>query len=120
MTLAQEPGVLLLDEPTTFLDIRCQFEVIELVRDLNRRCGITVLMVLHDLNLAARCSDFIVTLKGRRIRHIGTPREILQPEILREIFEIESVVHVGADDIPYCVPTGSVKEEDNKNGDGGL
>ncbi len=120
MTLAQEPKILLLDEPTTFLDIRSQFEVIELVRDLNRRCGITVLMVLHDLNLAARCSDFIVTLKGKRIRHIGTPREILQPEILREVFEIESQVYVGTDGIPYCVPTGSVKENGNENGENQL
>lgn len=71
MTLAQQPQLLLLDEPTTFLDIRCQFEIIELVRDLNRRLGLTVLMVLHDLNLAARCSDRLVTLKDRKVRHAG-------------------------------------------------
>ncbi len=111
MTLAQEPKLLLLDEPTTFLDIRCQFDVIELVRDLNQRLGITVLMVLHDLNLAARCSDQLITLKERKIRHIGTPLEILTPGILREIFEIESTIHLGGDGIPYCVPTGSVKEK---------
>ncbi|MPN05810.1 putative siderophore transport system ATP-binding protein YusV [bioreactor metagenome] len=111
MTLAQEPKLLLLDEPTTFLDIRCQFDVIELVRDLNRRLGITVLMVLHDLNLAARCSDLLVTLKERRIRNVGTPAEILNPEILRDIFEIESEIHTGSDGIPYCLPTGSVKKE---------
>lgn len=110
MTLAQEPKLLLLDEPTTFLDIRCQFDVIELVRDLNRRFGITVLMVLHDLNLAARCSDLLVTLKDRRIRNVGTPLEIMTPEILRDIFEIESSIHTGADGIPCCIPTGSVKE----------
>ena len=111
MTLAQEPKLLLLDEPTTFLDIRCQFDVIELVRDLNRRFGITVLMVLHDLNLAARCSDVLVTLKEKRIRNIGTPREILRLEILRDIFEIEAEIHAGADGVPYCVPTGSAKEK---------
>ena len=114
MTLAQEPKVLLLDEPTTFLDIRCQFDVIELVRDLNRRLGITVLMVLHDLNLAARCSDLLVTLKDRKIRNIGTPREIMTPEILRDIFGIESTIHVGTDGIPYCVPTGSAKADEEE------
>ncbi|MDR0931703.1 MAG: ABC transporter ATP-binding protein [Victivallales bacterium] len=109
MTLTQEPNLLLLDEPTTFLDLRSQFEVIELVRDLNKRFGITVLMVLHDLNLAARCSDLLVTLKDRHIKNIGTPQEILQTEILRDIFEIESEIHFGKDKIPYCVPVGSVK-----------
>ena len=58
MTLAQEPEVLLLDEPTTFLDVCCQFEVLELIRMLNRKLNLTILMVLHDLNLAARCSRF--------------------------------------------------------------
>ena len=110
MTLAQEPKLLLLDEPTTFLDIRCQFDVIELIGDLNRRLGITVLMVLHDLNLAARCSDLLVTLKERRIRNVGTPLEIKTPETLRDIFEIESSILTGADGIPCCIPTGSVKE----------
>ena len=109
--LLEAPDLLLLDEPTTFLDIRCQFEIIELVRDLNRRLGITVLMVLHDLNLAARCSDILVTLKERKIRHIGTPAEILRPEILRDIFGIEAEISTGTDGIPYCIPTGSVKED---------
>ena len=111
MTLAQQPRFLLLDEPTTFLDVRCQFDIIELVCDLNRRLGITVLMVLHDLNLAARCSDILVTLKERKIRHIGTPAEILRPEILRDIFGIEAEISTGTDGIPYCIPTGSVKED---------
>ena len=109
MTLAQQPQLLLLDEPTTFLDIRCQFEIIELVRDLNRRLGLTVLMVLHDLNLAARCSDRLITLKNRKVRHAGTPQEILRPEILREIFEIEAEITTGKDGVPYFIPTGTAR-----------
>lgn len=111
MTLAQEPKLLLLDEPTTFLDIRCQYEITELVRDLNRSLGLTVVMVLHDLNLAARCSDRLITLKERELRHIGTVREIMRPEILREIFGIESEITIGRDGIPYCIPTGSTRGE---------
>ena len=109
--LLRQPDVLLLDEPTTFLDIRCQYEITELVRDLNRSLGLTVAMVLHDLNLAARCSDRLITLKERELRHIGTVREIMRPEILREIFGIESEITIGRDGIPYCIPTGSTRGE---------
>lgn len=110
MTLAQEPQILLLDEPTTYLDIRCQFEIIELVRDLKRRLGLTVLMVLHDLNLAARCSDQLITLKDRKICYAGTPKEILRPEILQEIFEIDAEIMTGTDGIPYFIPVGTIKQ----------
>ena len=101
MTLAQEPKVLLLDEPTTFLDVCCQFEVVELVRKLNRKLGITVVMVLHDLNLAARCSDRLAAIRDRRILHVGTPREI---------FNIESEVIYGRDGVPFFIPVGSCRE----------
>ena len=112
MTLAQEPKLLLLDEPTTFLDVCCQFEIIDMVRTLNRNCGITVVMVLHDLNLAAQCSDKLIMMKDRRIRYAGPPREIMKPEILREIFEIESNITMTADGIPYCIATGSARGKD--------
>ncbi len=111
MTLAQEPEVLLLDEPTTFLDISCQFEIVELVRSLNRERGLAVVMVLHDLNLAARCSDRLVMMKDGRIRHIGTPEELMTPEILREIFSVEVGVTVASDGIPYCLVTGSARRD---------
>ncbi len=111
MTLAQEPKLLLLDEPTTFLDICCQFEIIELVEEWSRERGITVLMVLHDLNLAARCSDLLVTVKDRGIRQAGPPGEVLTPAMLRDIFEIEAEVRLDAGGIPYCVPTGSARKK---------
>ncbi len=111
MTLAQEPQVLLLDEPTTFLDICCQFEILELVRKMNHKFGITVLMVLHDLNLAARSSDILVTMKDRKIRHCGPPPDIIRPEILREIFDIEAEINLDREGFPYCIPTGSVRQK---------
>ena len=110
MTLAQEPKLLLLDEPTTFLDICCQFEIIDMIRQLNRDSGITVVMVLHDLNLAASCSDEMILMKNRRICHAGRPQEVMTPEILRDVFEIESKIMMSGDGVPYCITTGSARE----------
>ncbi len=115
MTLAQEPEILLLDEPTTFLDVCCQYEVTELVRNLNRTSGLTVVMVLHDLNLAARCSDRLAAIRDGKIRYSGTVSELMKPEILREIFEIETEIAVGTDGIPFCIPTGSCRSTGEKN-----
>ena len=112
MTLAQEPELLLLDEPTTFLDVSCQFEIAELIRQLNRERGITVLMILHDLNLAAGCSDRLVMLKDRRVYCSGTPQEVLTRENLRAVFGIESKIIPMDNGIPYCIAVGSAKEEE--------
>ena len=111
MTLAQEPELLLLDEPTTFLDVCCQFEIIEMIRELNRNFGITVIMVLHDLNLAVRCSNELVMLRNRTVRYAGTPAELMKPEILRDIFEIEAEFFTGKDGLPYCMPTASARKD---------
>ena len=109
MTLAQEPEVLLLDEPTTFLDVCCQFEVLELIRMLNRNLNLTIVMVLHDLNLAARCSHRLAAVKDSRIRYCGTPAEIIRPEVLEEIFEIKAEIMDGPDHIPCFIPVASCK-----------
>ena len=110
MTLAQEPELLLLDEPTTFLDICCQFEITELIRKLNRERGITVLMILHDLNLAAQCSDRLIMLKDRRIFCSGSPADVLTPENLRAVFGIESKIIQTEEGIPYCLAVGSSRK----------
>ena len=112
MTLAQEPELLLLDEPTTFLDICCQFEIAELIRTLNRERGITVLMILHDLNLAAGCSDRLIMLKDRRIYCSGTPADVLTRENLRAVFGIESKIIQTEEGIPYCLAVGSARREE--------
>ena len=107
LTLAQEPEILLLDEPTTFLDVCHQFETIDLITRMNQVLGLTIVMVLHDLNLAARCSHRIVAIKDKRIFREGTPAEIITEEVLREVFNIRAQIISGTDGIPYFIPIGS-------------
>ena len=92
LVLAQQADVLLLDEPTTFLDLAHQLEILRLVRSINRRRGTTVVMVLHDLTLAARYSDRLVVVGAGRVLADGAPWEVLTPELLREAFDLDAVV----------------------------
>ena len=88
MALAQSTKILFLDEPTTYLDIRYQIEILELVQRLNREYGITIIMVLHDINQAIHYSDRIIGLKDGRVAAWGTPGEIITPECIRELYGI--------------------------------
>lgn len=90
MALAQRPRILILDEPTTFLDVAHQLEVLEVVRALNRQLNLTVLMVLHDINHALRFSDSICALKDGEILISGAAKDLLNEGILREIYEIDA------------------------------
>ncbi|MFP8964633.1 ABC transporter ATP-binding protein [Streptomyces nanhaiensis] len=92
MALAQETELLLLDEPTTYLDIAHQVEVLDLVRRLNRERGRTVVMVLHDLNQAARYADHLVAMRGGRIVAQGPPARTVDAALVREVFGLEAVV----------------------------
>jgi len=89
LALAQAPKVLLLDEPTTFLDLHYQLQLLELLKRLNRQQGLSIITVLHDINLAARYSDRLALLRQGHLWGVGTPPEILTPAHLREVFEIE-------------------------------
>lgn len=92
MALAQETEILLLDEPTTFLDISHQIDVLDLLTDLNRKRGTTIVMVLHDLNLAARYSDHLIAmLEGRPFR-AGSPQSVLTEEMVREVFSLDAQI----------------------------
>ena len=91
LTLAQNPQVLLLDEPTTFLDLHHQLELLELLKSLNQERQLSIITVLHDLNLAVRYSDRIAMLKKGCIEAIGTPLEAITPENLRQVFDVEAV-----------------------------
>lgn len=104
MALAQEPKLLILDEPTTYLDISYQLEVLELVKELNESLGITVVMVLHDLNQAARYSDKIYVLKEGKICHYGSPKKILKTELLEDVFRIDANIYEDEiNDCPYFI-----------------
>ena len=92
MALAQKPQILILDEPTTFLDISHQLEVLELVSRLNADEGITILMVLHDINHAARYSDELIVIKDGKLFGSGEPWDMLTPQILQEVFDVEAVI----------------------------
>ncbi|MCA6092375.1 ABC transporter ATP-binding protein [Streptomyces sp. SCA3-4] len=92
MALAQETDLLLLDEPTTYLDISHQVEVLDLVRRLNHERGRTVVAVLHDLNQAARYADHIVAMKAGRVVAAGRPSEVVTAELVREVFGLACVV----------------------------
>jgi iron complex transport system ATP-binding protein len=108
MAIAQDTPLLLLDEPTTFLDISHQLEVVDLVQRLNREDGRTVVMVLHDINEAARASDHLVAMRDGRIIHEGPPSEIIHPDVLRETYGVECDVYPHPVlSYPYCVPRSS-------------
>ena len=92
MALAQDTGILLLDEPTTYLDLAHQIELLILVRRLNAETGRTVAMVLHDVNLAARFADQIVALKDGQVRHQGAPDQVITGPMMQEIFGLTCTV----------------------------
>ena len=92
MALAQETDILLLDEPTTFLDVAHQVEVLDLLTDLNRERGTTIVMVLHDMNLAARYADHMFALRSGRLVAGGPPREVVTSELIRDVFDLDALV----------------------------
>ncbi|NBD24382.1 ABC transporter ATP-binding protein [Paenibacillus glycinis] len=108
MCMAQTPKLLLLDEPTTYLDIAHQLELMELIRGLNRDQGITVVMVLHDLNQAARYCDRIVAMKQGAIVREGSPSELFRADFFRDVFGIEAKVYYD-DGVPVYLPCGIAK-----------
>ena len=92
MALAQDPRILLLDEPTTFLDLSHQIEVLDLLRELNRTDGTTIVVVLHELNLAARYADELVVMCDGRIVAQGSPADVLTAEVVSDAFSLEALV----------------------------
>ncbi|WP_433365774.1 ABC transporter ATP-binding protein [Streptosporangium sp. CA-115845] len=108
MALAQGTDLLLLDEPTTFLDLAHQIEVLELVRRLHGELGRTVVMVLHDLNLAARYADRLVAMRDGRVVAAGPPSEVLTEALLAEVFELDAkVIEDPVAGTPLVVPIGT-------------
>ncbi|MGY4857835.1 ABC transporter ATP-binding protein [Cryobacterium sp. AP23] len=107
MALAQETDILLLDEPTTFLDIAHQVEVLDLLTDLNHRRGTTIVMVLHDVNLAIRYADTIVAVKDGKVLAMGDPSEVVTSTLIEEVFGLPN--SITADPVsgkPMVTPIG--------------
>ncbi|TCP22681.1 iron complex transport system ATP-binding protein [Scopulibacillus darangshiensis] len=113
MSLAQETDIIFLDEPTTYLDMAHQLEVLELLQKLNREQNRTIIMVLHDLNQAARFADYIIALKKGQIVKAGTCKDVIQADVLKEVFHIDA--EIGRDprtNKPMCMTYNLLEEGD--------
>ncbi|MGD9895064.1 MAG: ABC transporter ATP-binding protein, partial [Dehalococcoidia bacterium] len=111
LALAQEPEILLLDEPTAYLDLAHQLAVLDLVGRLNAEQGLTVVAALHDLGQAARFAGRMVMLRDGAAVADGPPESVLRPEIIREVFGVEVELLFGATGIPAVVPLRAVTPE---------
>jgi iron complex transport system ATP-binding protein len=107
MALAQQTDILFLDEPTTFLDITYQVEILDLLTDLNRRRGTTIVMVLHDINLSARYADHIFALYQGKLVAEGAPSDVITSTLVKDIFGLDcTVIEDPISGSPMVVPRG--------------
>ncbi len=108
LVLAQGTDLILLDEPTTFLDIAYQLEVLELLKHLNEAEGKTIVMVLHDINMACEYSQRLFALRDGKLVAQGDPREVLKAGLIREVFGIDAqILEHPISGAPMCVPTAA-------------
>jgi ferric citrate transport system ATP-binding protein len=111
MALAQDTDLLLLDEPTTYLDLAHQIEILELLRDLNVTYGRTIVMVLHDLNQAAQYADHLISIVKGKIFEEGPPEQVFTKNMIKEVFGLECcIIENPVDHTPLCIPIGILKE----------
>ena len=105
--LAQQTDILFLDEPTTFLDINYQIEILDLMADLNQRRHTTIVMVLHDINLAARYADYLFAMKEGNLIAQGNPNDIVTEKLIKDVFGMKSrVISDPVSNSPYVIPIG--------------
>ncbi len=105
MTLAQETEIILLDEPTTFLDLSHQIEVLKLLERLNKEESRTIVMVVHDLNHATRHAQHIIALHNGKIAAAGDPKQVVTHALLQEVFHVKAdILRDPRLDVPICVP----------------
>jgi iron complex transport system ATP-binding protein len=103
-SLAQETPVLLLDEPTTFLDLRHSLEILELVRRLASERNKTIILTLHDINQAARFADYLVLMKGGRVVASGEPALVLTESLLGEVYGLKvSIIDIGGRRLVFTI-----------------
>jgi iron complex transport system ATP-binding protein len=106
MALAQDTPYLFLDEPTSNLDIYYQYEILELVKELCEEEGLTIVMVLHDINQAISYSHEIITMKDGRIISHGEPKEMITPDLMQEVYGVQVVIKQDPDLGMYIIPVG--------------
>lgn len=107
MALAQQTDILLLDEPTTFLDITYQVEILDLLTDLNKKRGTTIVMVLHDINLSARYADYIFAVHKGKLIAQGAPSDIITETLIKKVFDLDcTVISDPVSGSPFIVPKG--------------
>ncbi len=107
MALAQKTDILLLDEPTTFLDITHQVEILDLLTDLNHKYGTTIVMVLHDINLSARYADYIFAIENGTLLSKGKPKDIITRELIKKVFHMDcTIIDDPVSGSPLIVPIG--------------
>ncbi|NBI29888.1 ABC transporter ATP-binding protein [Chengkuizengella marina] len=115
MTLAQDTNTILLDEPTTYLDVTHQIEILDLLFELNEKEDRTIIMVLHDINLACRYAHHIVALKDKKVFVEGKPEDVISPEMIQQVFDLKcKVVFDPIFFTPMCIPTGKGRRIERK------
>lgn len=111
MTLAQDTDIILLDEPTTYLDMTHQIEILDLLFELNEREGRTIVMVLHDLNLACRYAHHLVAVKDKKVYAHGKPEEVMNPDLVRDVFSMDCKIMTDPlFGTPMCIPHGKGRQ----------
>jgi len=111
LALAQQTDILFLDEPTTYLDIAYQIEILDLLKELNRTKGTTIVMVLHDINLSTKYADYIFAMKNGHLILEGKPEEIITTESINQIYGINSmVISDPLSNSPFVIPISSHDE----------
>ncbi len=112
--LVQEPKILLLDEPTSNLDVRHQIDVVKMLRDLAHEKSILVIMISHDINIAAKYSDEVIMLNAGTIYAVGTPNDVITPENLRVVYGVESVV-IEDEGMPHVILRDAIPLNQSEN-----
>ena len=115
MALAQKPEIILFDEPTTYLDIAHQLEVMQIIRRINEKFGMTVIMVLHDINHAITYADEIFVLKDCKIFAQGNPKEILTADLIAEVFGVRAEIFTNSGGDKIIFPVATIKNQSSYN-----
>lgn len=115
MTLAQDTDIIMLDEPTTYLDMSYQLEVLQVLKNLNKKRNITIVMVLHELNNACRFASNIIGLKSGKVIFQGSPMDVIKVENLKEIYGIEANLQLSQDKrYPICINYDLIRGQNEK------